>query len=108
MADYSGCFFSVMSFDWIATAMVEGDAITFAKDEDSVSLPVEVAIEVATETLRLALEEDGIRNEQGQGMATYLGQADEANLRRLLARISDPDGPTFTRPTPAPRNEGGS
>lgn len=96
MADYDGCFFSVMSFDWVATAMVQGDAITFAKEEDSVSLPFEVAVQFAAETLRLVLDEDGMRNHRGQALADYLGYADEAALRRILGRISDPDGPTFT------------
>ncbi len=79
------------------TALTDDGAIVIAKDDDSVALPLEVAVEIAAETLRMLLDEQGLRNHRGQALADYLGKTDENDLRYILSRISDPEGPTFTR-----------
>ena len=90
-------YFTSMSFDSVTTALVEDDVITIAKDYDSVVLPLEIAVEIAAETLRMLLDEKELRNHRGEALADYLGNADESDLRYILSRISDPEGPTFTR-----------
>jgi hypothetical protein len=90
-------YFTALSFDSVTTALVEEDVITIAKDYDSVVLPLEVAVEIAAETLRMLLDEKELRNHRGQALADYLGTTDESDLRYILSRISDPEGPTFTR-----------
>ena len=90
-------YFTSMSFDSVITALTDGDAIVIAKDNDSVALPLEISVEIAAETLRMLLDEQGLRNHRGQSLADYLGEADESDLRYILSRISDPEGPTFTR-----------
>jgi hypothetical protein len=90
-------YFTSMSFDSVITALTDEDAIVIAKDDDSVVLPLEVAVEIAAETLRMLLDEKELRNHRGQALADYLGTTDESDLRCILSRISDPEGPTFTR-----------
>lgn len=90
-------YFTSMSFDSVITALTDGDAIVIAKDDDSVALPLEISVEIAAETLRMLLDEKSMRNHRGQALADYLGKTDESDLRYILSRISDPEGPTFTR-----------
>ena len=89
-------YFRSLSFDSVITALVGDDAIAIAKNDDSVLLPLEVAVEVAAETLRLLLDDERLRNHRGQALASYLGETDEMELRRILSRIGGPDRPTFT------------
>jgi hypothetical protein len=90
-------YFTSIPFDSVITALRDEDAIVIAKDDDSVALPLEIAVEIAAETLRMLLDENGLRNHRGQALADYLGTTDEGDLRYILSRISDPEGPTFTR-----------
>jgi hypothetical protein len=90
-------YFTSISFDSVITALTDEDAIVIAKDDDSVALPLEVAVEIAAETLLMLLDEKELRNHRGQALADYLGTTDESDLRYILSRISDPEGPTFTR-----------
>ncbi len=90
-------YFTSMSFDCVITALTDDDAIVIAKGDDSVALPLEIAVEIAAETLLMLLDENGLRNHRGQALADYLGKTDESDLRYILSRISDPEGPTFTR-----------
>ena len=89
-------FFRSLSFDSVITALVGDDAIAIAKNDDSVLLPLEVAVEVAAETLRLLLDDERLRNHRGQALAGYLGETDDMELGRILSRIGGPDRPTFT------------
>lgn len=89
-------YFSAISFDGVISALEHDGGITIARDQDAVSLPLETAIEVASETLLLMLEEKRLRNHRGESLAGYLGQGDEDDLRRILSRIGGPDLPTFT------------
>ena len=89
-------YFRSLSFDSVITALVGDDAIAIAKNDDSVLLPLEVAVEVAAETLRLLLDDERLRNHRGQALAGYLGETDDMELRRILSRIGGPDRPTFT------------
>ena len=72
--------------------------VTIAEEENSVTLPVGVAFEIAAELLVFLMDEDDARNCNGLTLAEFLGDADEMELRRILARISDPEGPTYTNP----------
>jgi len=89
-------YFRSLSFDSVITALVGDDAIAIAKNDDSVLLPLEVAVEVAAETLRLLLDDERLRNHRRQALAGYLGETDDMELRRILSRIGGPDRPTFT------------
>ena len=89
-------YFRSLSFDSVITALVGDDAIAIAKNDDSVLLPLEVAVEVAAETLRLLLDDERLRNHRRQALAGYLGETEDMELRRILDRISGPDRPTFT------------
>ena len=90
-------YFTALSFDNVITALTDDGAIVIAKDDDSVALPLEIAVEIAAETLRMLLDENGLRNHRGETLADYLGKTDESDLRYILSKISDPEGPTFTR-----------
>ena len=46
----------------VATALIQGDVLTTAKDDHSVSLPIETAADMAAETIRHLLDEDDIKN----------------------------------------------
>lgn len=96
MSAHNGRFFGALSSDSVVSALVHDDVITIAKDEDSVSLPVEIAVEIASETIRLLLDEDGLRNQRGETLSEYLGDADDTELRRILARVAGPATPTYT------------
>ena len=85
-----------MSFDSVITALSDSTVITVAKDEGSVSLPLEIGVELAAETLRLLLDDERIRNHRGEDLFGYLGQDDAQELLRILSRIGGPDRPTFT------------
>lgn len=60
------------------------------------SLPRDLAVEIAAETLRLVLDDEDLSNHRGEALSAYLGEADEMELRRILSRIGGPDRPTFT------------
>ncbi len=89
-------YFTSMSFDCVFTAVTDDDAIVIAKDDDSVALPLEIAVEIAAETLRLLLDDDRYHDHRGEALSIYLGETDELELRRILGRIGGPDQPTFT------------
>jgi hypothetical protein len=72
--------------------------VTIAEEENSVTLPVGVAFNIAAELLMFLMDEDDACNDNGLTLGEYLGDADEMELRRILARISDPEGPTYTNP----------
>lgn len=89
-------YFTSLSSDSVITALAGKDVIAVARDENQVSMPLEVAVEVAAETLRLLLDDNHIRNHRGENLAGYLGVADAGELLRILSRIGGPDRPTFT------------
>jgi hypothetical protein len=93
-------FFTVTDFDSLSvtTALVEGDTLTTAKDDRSLSLPTLIALDIAAETIRLLLDEDDITNGPGLSLSEWLGDGDSEELRRILSRITGPEGPTFTSP----------
>jgi hypothetical protein len=88
-------FYSALSYDSVISALEHDGVITVAKDEQAVSLPLEIAVDIAAETLQLLLD-GGLPNHRGQNLADYLGEADELELRRILSRVAGPDTPTFT------------
>jgi hypothetical protein len=90
------CYYTSLSVGSVISALVGKDSITVARDEDSVIMPMEVAVEIAGETLRLLLDDERLRNHRGEALAAYLGETDEMELRRILSRIGGPDRPTFT------------
>jgi hypothetical protein len=93
-------FFSATDFDGLSvtTALIQGDVLTIAKDDHSVSLPIETAADIAAETIRLLLDEDDITNGPGLSLTEWLGDEDAEQLRHILSRITGPEGPTFTTP----------
>ena len=93
-------FFTVTDFESLSvtTALVEGDILTIAKDDYSLSLPTLIALDIAAETIRLLLDEDDITNGAGLSLSEWLGDEDSEELRRILSRITGPEGPTFTTP----------
>ncbi len=82
----------------VTTALIQGDVLTIAKDDHSVSLPVETAADIAAETIRLLLDEDDFTNGPGLSLTEWLGDEDAEQLRHILSRITGPEGPTFTTP----------
>ncbi len=82
----------------ITTALLSGDKLTIATDDQAVSLPILVALDIAAETIRLALDEEDITNRTGLSLPDWLGDGDSEELRRILSRITGPIGPTFTSP----------
>jgi hypothetical protein len=75
--------------------------VTIAKDDRSVSTPVEIAADVAAETLHLLLDEDDITNCphcSNVSLTEWLGARDAEVLRDILSKITGPEGPTFTAP----------
>lgn len=93
-------FFSVTDFDGLSvtTALIQDDVLTIARDDHSVSLPIETAADIAAETIRLLLDEDDITNGPGLSLTEWLGDEDAEQLRHILSRITGPEGPTFTTP----------
>jgi hypothetical protein len=93
-------FFTVTDFDSLSvtTALIHGDTLTIAKDDHSLSLPILIALDIAAETIRLLLDEDDITNGPGLSLSEWLGDEDSEELRRILPRITGPEGPTFTTP----------
>ena len=89
-------YFTSLSPDSVIPAMADDSTIAIAKNREAVSLPLDIAVEAAAETLRLLLDDDHFRNHRGEALADYLGQSDEEELRRILSRIGGPDRPTFT------------
>ena len=89
-------YYTCLSSDSVITALSDSTVITVAKDEASVSLPLEIGVELAAETLRLLLDDERIRNHRGEDLFSYLGQDDGQELLRILSRIGGPDRPTFT------------
>lgn len=93
-------FFTVTDLDSLSvtTALIQGDILTIAKDDHSLSLPTLIALDIAAETIRLLLDEDDIANGPGLSLSEWLGDEDSEELRHILSRITGPDGPTFTTP----------
>jgi hypothetical protein len=89
-------YFTSFSADSVITALVGKNVIAVARDENQVSMPLEVAVETAAETLRLLLDDERIQNHRGEDLFGYLGQGDAQELLRILSRIGGPDRPTFT------------
>ena len=89
-------YFTSLSPESVISALAGQDSITIARDDDSVSLPRDIAIEVAAETLRLVLDDERLHNHRGENLSAYLGEADTRELRRILDRIGGPGRPTFT------------
>jgi hypothetical protein len=73
-------------------------AVAIAQDQNTVVLPVEVAFDVGAEVLAFLMDEDDARNRHGLTLSEFLGGADEMELRRILAKITDPLGSTYTNP----------
>ena len=63
--------------------------VTIAQEENSVTLPLGVALNIAAELLMFLLDEDDARNDNGLTLGEYLGGVDEMELRRILSKISD-------------------
>jgi hypothetical protein len=93
-------FFTVTDFDSLSvtTALIQGDTLTIAKDDRSLSLPTLIALDIAAETILLLLDEDDIINGPGLSLSEWLVDEDSEELRRILSRITGPEGPTFTTP----------
>lgn len=89
-------YFTSLSANAVITAMVGENLIAVARDDDQVSMPLEVAVETAAETLRLLLDDDRIQNHRGEDLYNYLGEDDAQELLCILSRIGGPDRPTFT------------
>ena len=64
-------FYSALSYDSVISALEQDGVITVAKNQDAVSLPLEIAVDIAAETLQLLLD-GGLRNHRGQSLADYL------------------------------------
>jgi hypothetical protein len=47
---------------------------------------------------RSLLDEEDITNGPGLSLTEWLGDEDAEQLRRILSRITGPEGPTFTTP----------
>lgn len=73
-------YYTCLSFDSVITALSDSTVITVAKDEASGSLPLEIGVELAAETLRLLLDDERIRNHRGEDLFSYLGQDDAQEL----------------------------
>jgi hypothetical protein len=82
----------------VTTAILQGDNLTIARDDDSLSLPILFALDIAAETIQLVLDEDDITNCLDLSLPEWLGDEDSEQLRRILSRISGPEGPIFTTP----------
>ncbi|HVQ97789.1 MAG TPA: hypothetical protein VMS16_03090 [Mycobacterium sp.] len=93
-------FFTVTDFHSLSvtTALRQGDDLTIAKDDHSLSLPILIAPDIAAETIRLMLDEDDVTNGSGLSLSEWLGDEDSEELRHVLSRITGPEGPTFTTP----------
>jgi hypothetical protein len=93
-------FFTATDLDCLSvtTALVEGDVLSIAKDDHSLSLPISTAVDIAAETIRLLLDEDEITNGHGLSLSEWLSADDAEELRRILSKITGPEGPTFTTP----------
>jgi hypothetical protein len=67
-------FFTATDLDSLSvtTALVEGDVLSIAKDDHSLSLPISTAADIAAETIRLLLEEDDITNGHGLSLSEWL------------------------------------
>jgi hypothetical protein len=93
-------FFQVTDLDRLSvtSALIRGDVLMIAKDDASVSLPIETAADIAAETIRVLLDEEEITNGPGLSLTEWLGDEDAEQLRRILSRITGPEGPTFTTP----------
>jgi hypothetical protein len=82
----------------VITALIQGGVLIIAKDDRSVSLPIEIAVDIAAETIQLLLDEEDITNGPGLSLTEWLVDEDADQLRAILSRITGPDGPTFTTP----------
>jgi hypothetical protein len=49
-------------------------AVTIAEEENSVTLPVEVAFDIAAEVLGFLMDEDDARNRHGSTLREFLGK----------------------------------
>ena len=88
-------YFTALSFDSVVTAMAGDGTIGIANDQEAVSMPLDIAVEAAADTLRLLLDDDHFRNHRGEALANYLAQSGGQELRRILSRIGVPGRPTF-------------
>lgn len=88
--------FTAIGFGTVVTVTQFGKVFRLAEDDAAVSVPLELAVQIAAETLLFLLDEPGIRNHREEGLAEYLGDSDENELRHILSRVSNPDGRTFT------------
>ena len=64
----------------VTTALVQGDSLTIATDDQSLSLPTLIAVDIAAETIRLLLDEDDITNGPGLSLSEWLGDEDAEEL----------------------------
>lgn len=89
-------YFTALAANSVITAMTNDTTIAFARDEDAVAMPLDVAVEIAAETLRLLLDDHQLCDHRDESLSNYLGQSDGTELRRILSRIAGPNRPTFT------------
>lgn len=82
----------------MTTALIQGEEPTISKEDQSLSLPLLIALDIAAETIRLLLDDDDITNCLGLSLSEWLGDEDSEELRHMLSRITGPEGPTFTTP----------
>lgn len=79
-------------------ATCDGEVWTLARNDDSFSLPILTALDVAAETVRLLLDEEHVMNGPGFSLSEWIGYEDSEELRRLLSKITGPVNSTFTTP----------
>jgi hypothetical protein len=98
-------FFTVMDIhnQNVITGLIQGDVWTVAKDEESLSLPLLIALDFAAETIRAVLDENGITNCHGLSLEDWLGDDTTVDLRNILSKITGPEPPNFTTPHGSPK-----
>jgi hypothetical protein len=88
----------------VFTGLIQDDMWTIAKDEESLSLPLLIALDFAAETIMTFLIEETITNCLGLSLEDWLGTDAAEDLRNLLDKISGPVPPNFTTPHGSPED----
>jgi hypothetical protein len=99
-------FFTVMDMhnQNVITGLIQGDMWTIAKDEQSLSLPLLIALDFAAETMMTFLNEETITNCLGLSLEDWLGDDTTMDLRNILSKITGPEPPNFTTPHGSPED----